>query len=496
MSLSTALPGVDAAALHGLVPEVYADFRPVVAEAIEYFVEHLSAARLTSLMIDQLALPPDADVRLRLSGLLHAAPALHKLGQVLARRRELDPALRARLQELETLEPRLSADQVLPAVARELAPAVDRYRIQIGSRPLAEGSVAVVVPLTYRAPEASGDEPRHHGVVKILKPGVEALLREDLDLLAGVADRMDTGVRAGRFAHVAFGDVLDQVRDLLASEVRLDREQDNLRAAAAQQQQTTGPRGVGGHVHVPGVLPFSTPRATAMERIFGRRFTDAVPGGARRRHATALLRALVGDVVFSSAEDVLFHGDPHAGNLLVDTAGRLSAIDWTLAGHLSLEARQAIAQVVLGALTLDVRRVCSALEGLAITPARPDTLRGVVDREMSRLSAFRPPDLDWSMGLVDAVATAGVRFDKDLLLFRKAFFTLEGVAADLCPDLRPADVLAAVGVERYLQEWPRRAVWPLGSRDYATHLSTADLMTALAAGPRVAAEYWRRAWAG
>ena len=139
-----------------LVPDCYASFRPIVAEALGFFLEHLSPQRLESILATQLSLPSDAQISTRLVHFMHACPAPHKLGQVIARNRRLDPDLRRRLQRLESIEPRTPLGLIRPIIERELAPVRDRYSIEVPDAALAEASVAVVVPCTrFSSPESN-----------------------------------------------------------------------------------------------------------------------------------------------------------------------------------------------------------------------------------------------------------------------------------------------------------------------------------------------------
>src|SRR5262249_47328321 len=113
---------IDPLALAAVVPDCYAEFRPVVAEGLTFFLQHLSPPRLAEVFGVQAELPADAGLPRRLVLFLHACPALHKMGQVLARNRHLDPELRRHLQELEALEPRTPDDEWRPVLARELDP--------------------------------------------------------------------------------------------------------------------------------------------------------------------------------------------------------------------------------------------------------------------------------------------------------------------------------------------------------------------------------------
>jgi len=88
--------------LDELIPAPLAHWRPLVADGLRFFLERLPAQRLMAIVAEQMLLgaAPQATAALRLVALLICCPTLHKLGQVLARRPELHPDLRRRLQAL------------------------------------------------------------------------------------------------------------------------------------------------------------------------------------------------------------------------------------------------------------------------------------------------------------------------------------------------------------------------------------------------------------
>jgi ubiquinone biosynthesis protein len=88
---------IDPQDLAAVVPDCYAEFRPIVADGLTFFLEHLAPSRLAEAFAAQAELPADADLPRRLVVFLHACPALHKIGQVVARNRHLDLELRRHL---------------------------------------------------------------------------------------------------------------------------------------------------------------------------------------------------------------------------------------------------------------------------------------------------------------------------------------------------------------------------------------------------------------
>ncbi len=462
---------IDPRELAAVVPDCYAVFRPVVADGLTFFLRHLSPSRLAEIYQAQADLPADAELPRRLVLFLHACPALHKIGQVVARNRHLDPDLRRHLQELESMEPHTPPEQWRPVLARELAPAAEEYRIRVGDSAVAEASVAVVVPLTWTDPADGADAPRRQGVAKLLKPGVVGRLDEDLNILRRLAAYLEERWVAYGLPPLDYRELLNDVAELLASEVQVRQEQAHLRLAGRQFAGQSD-------VQVPGLLPFCTDTVTTMERAYGLKVTD--PRAIRPWQRPALfhsaVRALLSQVLFSRDESVLFHGDPHAGNLMATRDGRLAILDWSLTGELTADDRVQMSQILVGGLARDAARVSAAVAALARDAADEGLIRRHVAAALAGVHWYQPPGLSWAIGLLDALAGAGVHFPPRLLLFRKAFLTLQGVLSDVCPFGSLEAALTAAALAHLAWEWPARWYKPLDDRDYATHVSSADLI--------------------
>src|SRR5574338_239191 len=409
-----------------LVPAQYAAWRPLVAGGLRFFLENLPARRLSAIVAEQLTLPA-AGVAERVTALLRHCPTLHKLGQVVARDHRLAPELRRQLQALESLPATTPMAGIRRVIRRELGTSAE---LRIAPEALAEGSVAVAVPFAWERGTERGE-----GVFKVLKPGVAQRLAEDLEIWGRLAGFLEEcSVELG-LPELGYGEVLASVGRLLENEIRLEGEQAHM--AAARRSASPG-------VLVPALLPWCTPRLTAMERVHGVPVTEAagLDATARRRLATTLLEALLARPFLAPAERVPFHADAHAGNLFLADDGRRAV-------------EEALAQVRRG----------------------------------------RFPGLAWSLDLLDRVATRGaLRFPEELLLLRKALLTLQGVVADV-DGACPADaVLIRAGLARFVGELPQRLTRPLDSRAFGCPLATADLLALALDTPAAALRYWSGQW--
>ncbi|EXI90786.1 MAG: putative ubiquinone biosynthesis protein UbiB [Candidatus Accumulibacter regalis] len=448
-----------------LLPANYAQYRPLVADGLSFFLQRLSPLRQQAILAAQLALPTAASRERRVLSLFRLCPTLHKLGQVVAHDRRLSADLRARLQELETLAPTDSLAALRSLLDREVGTVAG---LQLGQETIAEGSVAVVVPFVWR--QAKGEAPQR-GVFKLLRPGVQDRLEEELAIWPLLGTFLEERCAHHGLPVLDYGNTLEMVARLLANEVRLDQEQEHLRQAADLYAGAAD-------ILIPRLFPFCTPLVTAMERVDGCKVTHQdLPAGEMCQRAERVTRALLAQPFWGSGEaGAMFHADPHAGNLLATADGRLAIIDWALTTRLTKAQCEAVVQLVLGAVTLNETRVCTAIAALG-QPGDETRVQVAVSAAIAQVRCGRFPGFDWMTSLMDSLAAASaVRFPEEIALFRKALLTLSGVVADVSGQTGMDGVLVRHGAAQFLRGLMWRPWAWADSRAVGAHLSTADLV--------------------
>jgi ubiquinone biosynthesis protein len=196
-------------ALASVIPDEYAHFRRPVAGALAVFLGGLSPQHQTGILAEQAALPATATVAERLAALARGCPALHKLGQILARDRRLAPEPRRHFQALESLPASVPLEAIRATLTQELGP-LERLGVTLLPPALAEASVAVVIPFRR-------DRDSRNGVFKLLKPGIEDRLEQEPALFERVGSYLDESDEF-RIPHLDYQDSLEQVREKLRHE--------------------------------------------------------------------------------------------------------------------------------------------------------------------------------------------------------------------------------------------------------------------------------------
>ena len=479
---------LDSEPFAALIPESLARYRPIILAAIDFFINRLPSDRRALLDGRWAALSSTMPAEVRLLELLRICPTLHKLGQVLARERRLPIELRRQLQNLESMPPWTSPKAIRETLLSELG-GNSLEDVRIAPQAVAEASVAVIVPFAWRP---SRSEQEVEGVFKVLKPGVAKQIEEELTIWRELGAFLDEACERFDAPGLNYQDTFESVTELLRAEVRLDVEQAHLRAACKTYANSPD-------VCVPLLLPLCTSSVTAMTFLPGCKVTDVtnLDTPARSRLARAITDALIVAPMLSADRSAPFHADPHAGNLLATNDGRLGILDWSLVGHLKKSHREQMAQVFLGVVTRDAKRIARAIEALSLRPVGETSLRSIVDTALERLPWQQMPGLKWFLALLDAaVLRAQVRFDSDLILFRKTLLMLEGVLADVDPAFEVDNVIVSAVLRQLALEWPMRLLASPASRAFGTHLSNADLAAASASFPALALRAWSEVWWG
>ncbi|WOC12067.1 putative protein [Gordonia sp. MP11Mi] len=264
----------------------------------------------------------------------HLGPTYVKLGQLIASSPGVfGPTMAG---EFGTL-----LDQVRPADYRQLrqifindlGDAPDKIFATFDETPIASASIAQVHTATLH----SGEEV----VVKIQRPGIADRLAPDvaiLERLAGLAEVSEYGrMLSARHVVEDFADGLDAELDFRNEAATMREWFDCLQL---------GP--FGDRVRVPRVYDeLTTRRVMTMERIYATRIDDVDAVRAAGHDGEALCRNLLLSLLDSAFHGGLFHGDLHAGNVLVDDDGTLVLLDFGIVGRFDARTRRILRQLVV-----------------------------------------------------------------------------------------------------------------------------------------------------
>jgi predicted unusual protein kinase regulating ubiquinone biosynthesis (AarF/ABC1/UbiB family) len=355
-------------------------------------------------------------------------PTYVKLAQLIASSPGLFPEVLS--EELRTL-----LDRVPPIPYRDVATVV---RCELGAdpcnvfawfnpEPLASASIAQVHTATL-----------HNGrdvVVKIQRPGIRERLAADLRILLLLARVLERTSAKGRMANPIavvedFATTLNEELNFVVEGRSMETFTTNLRAFG----HNTG-------VRVPTVeWAFTTPRVLTMERIHGYKIDDLAQlnstgwdlAEAHKRGVRAWMEAAL--------EHGFFHGDVHAGNLMLDTEGNITFLDFGIVGRLDAKTKEIIRHG-LPALLIhgDFHEVAKAIYemGAVLKPADLEQSASDIAEIVQPILGKPLSDISYGQVLIDIVRIGTryeVRLPRELILVAKQMLYFERYAKLMAPD--------------------------------------------------------------
>jgi predicted unusual protein kinase regulating ubiquinone biosynthesis (AarF/ABC1/UbiB family) len=304
--------------------------------------------------------------------------AVLKLGQFASTRRDLlPPAYVEALSRLQDAVPPVSFDSIAERVRAELGAPLEQLFAVFEPEPIAAGSLAQVhgAVLPDGTPVA----------VKVQVPGVEIQVEADLSLFSLIAGALRELVPS-----------IDLVS--IAAELgRSVRQELDFRLEARHARRAAADVGSDDSVRVPRIHDaLSSARVLTMDRVDGERLTaflDRCRESGEQVRSDAVLAALVRTYAGQILGAGRFQADPHPGNFLVRTDGRLALLDFGAMRDLSDEERRAYVALTGAVIARDGTRAARLMTelGFAVRPGGdPAALLQFADL---LLDAFRPaPD--------------------------------------------------------------------------------------------------------
>ncbi|MFB3064360.1 MAG: ubiquinone biosynthesis regulatory protein kinase UbiB [Gammaproteobacteria bacterium] len=366
--------------------------------------------------------------RIRLA-LQELGPIFVKFGQALSTRRDLLPLDIA--DELAMLQDRVPPfpSSVAKAMAEKAyGQSLDQVFDRFDDEPLAAASIAQV----HKATLKSGEEV----IVKILRPGVEAQIRQDLDVLHALARLAQRHWPEARRLRPV--DVVNEYEKTVIDELDMMREAAN----AAQLKRNFADSD---KLYVPEIFwKYCRPDILVMERISGVPISDMDTLNAAGTDMRKLAENGV-EIFFTQVfKHNFFHADMHPGNIFVDISDpsqpRYIAVDFGIVGTLSSRDQHYLAENFLAFFERDYYRVAKLHVDSGWVPpeTRIDEFESAIRTVCEPI--FNKPLKDISFGqvLLGLFRTArrfNMEIQPQLVLLQKTLLNIEGLGRQLYPDL-------------------------------------------------------------
>jgi ubiquinone biosynthesis protein len=363
-------------------------------------------------------------VRLRLA-LEALGPISVKFGQMLSTRRDLMPLdIADELSMLQDQVPPFPSEQAMALLEGVYGKPLLEIFKSFEKTPVASASVAQV----HFAVLHDGRDV----AVKILRPGIERVIRHDLALLyicAGLMERLWTDGR-----RLKPREVIGEFEKHLHDELDLMREASNASQLKRNFEGSTllkVPEMYWDYCHV---------EVMVMERMYGIPVSQV--DELRKSGVDIKKLAANGVEIFYTQvfRDGFFHADMHPGNVQVAPNGQYIALDFGIMGTLTDVDKRYLAQNFIAFFRRDYKRVAEVHieSGWAPAETRVDELEAAIRSVCEPI--FDKPLREVSFGkvllrLFQTSRRFGIKVQPQLVLLQKTLLNVEGLGLQLDPEL-------------------------------------------------------------
>jgi len=372
-------------------------------------------------------------------------PIFIKFGQMMSTRRDLfGDEIVDELAKLLDRVPPFPLNQARDIVEQQLGMPIEQAFKHFNDTQLASASIAQV----YAAQLHDGQQV----IVKIVRPGIEAQIRKDIEvllLLAKMADRY-----WGEAKRIKPIQVVREFETTIMNELDLMRE-------AANASELRRHFDASADLYVPFVhWDYCRSKVMVMERISGIPISDIDSLRAHEIDFESLSRKGV-EIFFTQVFcNNFFHADMHPGNIFVSTENpqdpQYIAVDFGIMGSLSTNDQRYLAENFVAFFNRDYRRVAELHvdSGWVDRGTRIDEFEAAIRSVCEPM--FQRPLAEISFGqlllrLFQTARSFNMEIQPQLLLLEKTFLHIEGIGRELYPQLDLWDT-AKPFIERWLSE--------------------------------------------
>ncbi len=380
------------------------------------------------------------------AALTRLGPSHVKFGQFLATRPDVvGPRVAADLALLQDRMPPFGTDVAIRTIEASLGrPLKDVFHAF--DEPIAAASISQVHPAITKDGRKVA--------VKVLRPQVRERFNRDLKAMR----------RGAELAEQFFPDAkrlrITGVVDTLIRSVTMEMD---LRLEAAALSELAQNTAKDADFRVPKPDWELTARDILVaEWVDGIRMSDLAAIDAAGHDRVALGRGIIQSFLKHTLRDGFFHADMHPGNLFVDAEGRIVAVDGGIMGRLGLKERRFLAEILLGFITRNYKRVAEVHFEAGYVPAHHS-----VDDFAQAIRAVGEPIHDRSADQISMAKVLTLLFEitglfdmktrTELVMLQKTMVVVEGVGRMLDPQL---DMWRTA--EPVVREWITRNLGPVG----------------------------------
>ncbi len=364
-------------------------------------------------------------------------PTFVKLAQIMSNRPDMLPEpLIKEFEKLQDKVPPFSYQEVRRIIKEESGLELEEIYAEFNVEPLASASIGQV----HMAKLHNGDKV----VVKIQRPEAQEAIERDLTILADIVRRADRYLK--RQGVLNAGDVVRVFERSMTRELDYSNEARNIQKFRTLYANNP-------NLYIPKVYKeYSSRRMLTMEFADGCKITNVEQLKAWGLNPQKLVELGMGIYLEMIFEQGSFHADPHPGNVLVNSKGKIVLIDFGMVGHLMRRDKYNFSMVFISIAQQDARAAAEALRKLAIEENITDNRAFEYDiqeliLDYASLDVSEASIADMINRLQKIMLDYQLKVPGDIYIIFRALAILEGIGKIMHPNFRTYDFIKPWGAK-------------------------------------------------
>lgn len=372
-------------------------------------------------------------------------PTYIKLGQIMSLRSDILPKRYCdELMKLCSDVPPMPFSQVIEVLEESMGCPWQEEFQHIEQKPLGAASIAQV----HRATLKTGEEV----VIKVQRKGIYETMARDIGLMHKAVRLMPPVSIKGM---VDLNMVLSELWTVTQEEMNFLTEAANMAEFAKKNKDVA-------FVKVPVLYrEYISPHVLVMEYIDGFAINDRADLLANGYDLNEVGTKYVDNFIKQVMEDGFFHADPHPGNVRIQE-GKIVWIDMGMMGRLTEHDRQLISEAIEGVAMNNIGKIQDAVLALGDFKGKPDSsklyedIRGLMEKygtaDMGNIDVA-----EVMVDLMEVMKENKIMMPHGLTMLARGLTHVEGVLAEICPDINMTQIAAARLKEQFLSNgnWKR-----------------------------------------
>lgn len=377
----------------------------------------------------------DATIPLRIRLVLQElGTTFIKLGQTLSTRPDLvGDDIAAELSKLQDDNPPVDFEIIKSVIEEELGDSPDNLFLSFEKEPLGSASIGQV----HKAVLKNGDKV----AIKIQKPGVEDIIRKDINIMRFLAKRVNDYMP--QFRNYNLPGIVNEFERSILKEIDYTQESMNIiRFEHNFKDNET--------VYVPLVYKeYSTKKILTMELIEGKKISDVItsdeeydkPLIAKRGIESFFKQVLV---------DGFFHADPHPANIYILDDNVICFLDYGMMGILDQEFRENLAELIVYFMENSVKGMINQLVYMGIINEAVDinAFRYELTDLMYRYYGIGLNEMHGGMNdLISLMRRYKIQLPREFVLLARGIGMLEDSGEKLDPNFNPVEAFKPMAMK-------------------------------------------------